>query len=105
MLSFFVSIIIKRNATHCISPYAIVVCVCMCMCLCVCLCVYVCVCAYAAFVDLGKQFNIETSSCFKLRGITPDIICKFDTNRITNSNMTDKMAAVKHYCSTNMLAY
>ena len=34
--------IFRRNATHCISPYAIVVCVC------------VCVCVYAAFVDLGK---------------------------------------------------
>ena len=34
----------KRNATHCISPIAIVVCVC------VSVCVWIC----AAFVDLSK---------------------------------------------------
>ena len=54
--------IFRRNATHCISPYAIVVCVCVCLCVCVlvcvcvsmCLCVCVSVCVYAAFVDLRK---------------------------------------------------
>ena len=34
---------VRRNATHCISPYAIVICVC------------VCVCVYAAFVDLEEN--------------------------------------------------
>ena len=38
--------VFRRNATHCISPYAIVMCVCV--------CVSVCVCVYAAFVDLRK---------------------------------------------------
>ena len=36
--------IFRQNATHCISPYAIVTCVCVC----------VCVCVYAAFVDHRK---------------------------------------------------
>ena len=36
------NIVFKRNATHCISPYAIVVCVC------------VCICVYPAFVDARK---------------------------------------------------
>ena len=36
----------RRNATHCISPHAIVKCVCVCVCL--------CVCVYAAFVHLRK---------------------------------------------------
>ena len=40
--------IFSRNATHCISPYAIV------MCVCVCVCLSVCVRVYAAFVDLRK---------------------------------------------------
>ena len=31
-------IIIRRNATHCISPNAIVVCVCVSVCVCVCVC-------------------------------------------------------------------
>ena len=31
--------IFRRNATHCISPYAIVICVCVYVCLCVCVCV------------------------------------------------------------------
>ena len=33
----------------------------------------------------------------KLLELTPDIIYEFYTNQITNSNMADKMAAVKHY--------
>ena len=44
--------IFRRNATHCISPYAIIVCVCVCLCVCVCVCV--CLCVYTAFVDLRK---------------------------------------------------
>ena len=43
-----VKLFFRRNATHCISPYAIV------MCVCVCVCLYVCVCMCAAFVDLRK---------------------------------------------------
>ena len=34
--------IVRRNATHCISPYAIVMCVCVCVCLSVGVCVCVC---------------------------------------------------------------
>ena len=37
-------LVFRRNATHCILPYAIVVCVCVCMCVCVCLYVSVCIC-------------------------------------------------------------
>ena len=48
VLALTVSAIFRRNATHCISPYAIVVCVWVCVCVCVCLCVY------AAFVDARK---------------------------------------------------
>ena len=39
-----ITIIIRRNATHCILPYAMVMCVFVCVCLCV----------YAAFVYLRK---------------------------------------------------
>ena len=42
--------IFRRNVTHCISPYAIVMCVYVCVCVCVCQCV----CVYAAFVDFRK---------------------------------------------------
>ena len=42
------SLIFRRNATHCISPYAIVKCVCVSVCVsvcvCLCVCVSVCVC-------------------------------------------------------------
>ena len=34
----------RRNTTHCILPYAIVMCVCMCVCVCVCVTVCVCLC-------------------------------------------------------------
>ena len=34
----------RRNAMHCISAYAIVMCVCVCVCVCVCLSVSLCVC-------------------------------------------------------------
>ena len=44
-------VIFRRNATHCISPYAIVICVCVCVCLSVCMSVCVCVCS---LVDLRK---------------------------------------------------
>ena len=47
---------------------------------CVCVCVYVCVCVcvrvHAAFVDLRKRFEIQTSFFLELHGITPDIIFK-----------------------------
>ena len=48
--------VFRRYATHCISPYAIIMCVCVCVCVSVCLsvCVSVCLCVYAAFVDLRK---------------------------------------------------
>ena len=46
--------VLKRNATHCISPYAIHMFVCL------------CVCVYAAFVDLRKRFEIETSTLFQI---------------------------------------
>ena len=42
------SLIFRRNATHCVSPIAIDMCVCVCVYLCVCICVY------AAFVDARK---------------------------------------------------
>ena len=61
----------RRNATHCISPYAIIVC----MCVCVCVSVFLCVCMPRLWTS-GKRFEIETSFCFKLREITPDITCK-----------------------------
>ena len=57
-----VSRIFRRSATHCISPYAIVVCVSVCM--------------YAAFVDLMKTVWDRDVVVFKLRGITSNIICK-----------------------------
>ena len=37
--ALFVFIIFRRNATHCISPYAIVMCLCVCVCVCMCVCV------------------------------------------------------------------
>ena len=43
-------LVFRRNAAHCISPYAIA----MCVCVCVCVCLSVCLCVYAAFVDLRK---------------------------------------------------
>ena len=57
--------IFMQNATHCISHYAIVVCVCLCESVCVC---RVC----------GPQQTVwhRDVAFFKLRGITPDIICK-----------------------------
>ena len=42
---------------------------------CVSMCVCVCVCVFVVFVNARKIVWIETSF-FKLRGITPDIICK-----------------------------
>ena len=48
-------------------------CVCVCVCLSGCLCV--CVCMPRLWAS-GKQFGIQTSFLFELRGITPDIICK-----------------------------
>ena len=72
---------------NCISPIAIDMRVCVCVCLCVCVCMCVSMCVYAAFVDARKTVEVETSF-FKLCGMT---------NRITNSKMEDKRAAVKHY--------
>ena len=60
--------VFRRNATHCISPYAIVVCVSVCVSVCLFLCVY------AAFVDARKTVCDRDVFFFKLRGITPDII-------------------------------
>ena len=48
----FVTTIFTRNATHCISPIAIVVCVCVCVTVCVCLCVCI-----PRLCTPGKQFN------------------------------------------------
>ena len=57
--------IFRRNATHCISPYAIVV------------CVGVWMWVYAAFVDLRLTvWDRDFVIFFKLCRITPDIICK-----------------------------
>ena len=56
--------VFRRNATHCISLYAIVVCVC------------VCVCVYAAFVHLRKTVSDRDVVFFKLCGMTPDITWK-----------------------------
>ena len=58
--------IFKRNATHCISPYAIIMCVCVCLCACV----------HAAFVDLRKTVWVRDVVFSKLLGMTPDITCK-----------------------------
>ena len=67
--------IFRRNATHCISPYAIVVCEWACVCVCLSVCLSVCV--YAALVDLRKTASDrDVVFCFRLRGITSDIICK-----------------------------
>ena len=52
--------IFRRNATHCISPYAIVVCVCVCVCV-------------PRLWTSEKQFEIETPFFLKLLGMTPDI--------------------------------
>ena len=76
-----VSLIFRRNATHCISPY---VCVRACVrayvraCVrsCVRACVRACVCVYMPRLwTSGKRFEMETFF-FQLRGITSDIICK-----------------------------
>ena len=59
----------------------------------------VAVCVSVCMPRCGCQENVlrqRRRFFFKLCGITPDIFCKFDTNRITNSKMADKMAAVKH---------
>ena len=45
--------IVRRNATHCISPYAIVVCVCVCLSVCM-----------TRFWTSGKWFEIETPFLF-----------------------------------------
>ena len=47
-------------------------CVCVCICL-SCVCVFVCM---PRLWTSGKRFEIVTSFFFKLRGMTPDIICK-----------------------------
>ena len=60
---------VRRNATHCISPYVIVVCVCVSVCLSI--CVYVCVYMLRLWTS-GKWFEIETSFLYKLLGITLD---------------------------------
>ena len=57
--------IIRRNATHCISPIAIDMCVrvCVCLCVCVCMCVCVSVCVSVRmprFWAPGKRFEVET---------------------------------------------
>ena len=62
--------IFRRNATHCISPYAIVMCVCLSVCLCV----------YAAFVDARKTvWDRYVNFFYKLRGMLPYITCKIFT--------------------------
>ena len=143
MLSVLVHILFRRNATRCISPYAII------MCVCVCVCVSGCVCLYAAFVHIGKTVwdrdDIFVLNCSKrhrtkpirvlhksdykfqdggqnggcetlylavtqpfismetsffhwiVRNDTGHQLYKVYTNPITNYNMADKMAAVKHY--------
>ena len=58
-------IIFRRNATHCISPYAIVMCVCVCVCLYVRLCLCVCVCMPRLWTS-GKRFEIGTPFFFKI---------------------------------------
>ena len=63
--------VFRRNATHCISPIAIVVYVCVCVCLCVC----VCVCMPRLWTP-GKRLEIQTSLFYKLREMTPDITFK-----------------------------
>ena len=78
--------IFRRNAMHCISPYAIVTCVCLCVCACACACACVCVCVCVSVCGClracvracvrvcrvcvprvwtsGKRFEIETSFFF-----------------------------------------
>ena len=70
-------------------------CVCVCLSVCLCVCVYVCV--YAAFVDLRKTGWDRDVVFLIARNNTGHNLEEFYTNRITNSKMTDKMAAVKHY--------
>ena len=53
--------VFRRNPTHCILPYAIVMCVCVCVCARECLCVCVCVCMPRLWTS-GKRFETETSS-------------------------------------------
>ena len=65
-----ISLIFGRNATHCISSYAIVMCVCVCVSLCLSFCVL------ARLWTPEKRFEIETSFFFKLCGMTPDKTCK-----------------------------
>ena len=50
-----IPVIFRRNETHCISPYAIVVCVCVCVSVCVCLSVYM-----PRLWTSEKRFEIET---------------------------------------------
>ena len=77
MLLVWAIMIFRWNATHCILPYAIVVCVCVCVCVCVGACVRVCVrvCVPRLWTS-RKRFEIETSSFSKLLEMTPDITYK-----------------------------
>ena len=53
-LGSWFGLVFRRNAMHCISPYAIVMCACVCLCVCVCVCM---LCLWTS----GKRFEIETS--------------------------------------------
>ena len=67
-------LIFRRNATHCISPYAIVKCVCVCVRVCVCVCVCMCVCRAWGPQENGLRYRRRF--LLKLLGITPDITYK-----------------------------
>ena len=76
--------------------------VCVCMCVCVCVragvraCVRACVCVCVCMPRLwtsGKLFEIERSFFFEIvRNNTGHNLYDFDTYRIANSKMADKMA-------------
>ena len=50
--AIFVLDIFMRNATHCISPHAIVVRLCVSVCVCACVCVCVCVGVYVSVISV-----------------------------------------------------
>ena len=58
-------------------------------------CLYVCV--YAEFVDLRKTVWERRRYFLIARNDTGHDLYEFYTNRITNSKMADKVAAVNHY--------
>ena len=99
------SYVFRRNATHCISPYAIVMCVCVCVCLCVSVCVCLCVCVSVCMPRLwtpGKRFEVEMSFFFKLRGMSPDIASKSFTQIVLQiPRWRTKLAVTQPFINTD----